>query len=365
MTATEGAGTARVHAAYHYDRYMRLRVPLQLWLGFALGLAHVLSYWPVIGFLLGPLANLLADWRLFVCDALNVLVMVVAGFRTPAAGPRMRWLWRRGRGLLLCAHGLALLGFAVLHAQDVRWHEAAEVLPVLAMVAGHVAMLLYLWRSVLVRDVFADFPQPEDGQPEKVPPLPVVQRQRQAQALQAQCVSALVLVPEGAAARGYQLLQGLSAAGHDAALWHALGMFWLSHAQEPLALECVRLACDFDGGQALFQQNLGELERRSGHLEAALRHGQAAVRLAPNDPNAHYNLAVALAQAGLLDAALSTYEKVVALQPAHAAAWNNLGVLWQSRGDAARARNAYEQALRADPGHEQSRVNLTLLPPAA
>jgi len=365
MNIHEPSQKVRLHDAYHYDQRMRLRMPLPLWLGFALGMAHVLSQWTVVGFLLGPLGVMLADWRLFICDALQATVWVTAGFRTPKASARVRWLWRQGRAVLMTAHTLAVFGFLALYGKDLLRLDGDQLLLTLLMLTAHVALLVYLARSALVRDLFNDFPQPEDDHKVPVVPLPVQKRQRQAQALLAQCVAAMSQVPELADAGGRQALAALTAAPHDAEAWHALGLCWLALNQEALALQCVRLATDFDGGQAMFLQNLGELERRQGLLASAVAHGQSAVRMNPQNAHAHYNLAVALAQAGQWQAAVASYQTTVTLQPGHAPAWNNLGVLWQSQSDWARAREAYQNALRADPHHEQSRLNLQSLPDPA
>jgi Tfp pilus assembly protein PilF len=59
-----------------------------------------------------------------------------------------------------------------------------------------------------------------------------------------------------------------------------------------------------------------------------------ALRLAPGDANAHFNVGVHLADTGDLAGAMARYEQALALEPGHIGALNNLSDLYRRRGRA-------------------------------
>jgi tetratricopeptide (TPR) repeat protein len=58
---------------------------------------------------------------------------------------------------------------------------------------------------------------------------------------------------------------------------------------------------------------LGELYTRTGRIEEGLRMDRRLVRLLPDNPNAHYNLACSLALKNRRSEAINTLEKAVSL----------------------------------------------------
>lgn len=82
------------------------------------------------------------------------------------------------------------------------------------------------------------------------------------------------------------------------------------------------------------------------------------VKKAPTNARAHYNKAVALAQAGRPAESLVHFREAVRLAPDFIEAHNNLGVALMKRGDVAGAMAHYEAALRYDPRNAEAHNNL-------
>jgi tetratricopeptide (TPR) repeat protein len=79
--------------------------------------------------------------------------------------------------------------------------------------------------------------------------------------------------------------------------------------------------------------NLGRLEHEAGELGKAEMHYQRAVQCAPDDPTAHFNLAVLLEDRNRPDEAIQAYAQAIARDPDGAAdAHYNLGLLLEARG---------------------------------
>jgi lipoprotein NlpI len=70
----------------------------------------------------------------------------------------------------------------------------------------------------------------------------------------------------------------------------------------------------------------------------------AAVKMAPNAPEAHNNLGLALLEAGSPQQAAESFRRCLALQPDYAAAHYNLGLALQRSGHAALAENELKKA---------------------
>ncbi len=99
----------------------------------------------------------------------------------------------------------------------------------------------------------------------------------------------------------------------------------------------------------------GSSEAAARALEAALAAGEAA---GAGDPEAHYNLGVALAAAGDAAGAARAYGEALRLKPGLVEAMNNLGILDARAGRIESARDLFLRALSEQPGHVESILNL-------
>lgn len=103
-------------------------------------------------------------------------------------------------------------------------------------------------------------------------------------------------------------------------------------------------------GVATFQRN-------SDYASAIALWGDT-VQKRPNNPRAHHNLGVALAQAGRLDEAREQFQRTLLLQPNHAFAHFELGKMALLAGHWSEAQDRFQAALQADPGYVDAHVNL-------
>lgn len=145
------------------------------------------------------------------------------------------------------------------------------------------------------------------------------------------------------------------------AAWHALGLLAVNSGRLPLALQCLEKAVAIEDRNGLYLRNITELYRRAGQMDRAITTGKRAASLVPDDPAAHYNLGLALADAGHHDQAANHYRIALLLQPEHVQAWNNLGSALERQGDRDAAADAYSRALALNPDHAEAHNNLGAL----
>ncbi len=95
-----------------------------------------------------------------------------------------------------------------------------------------------------------------------------------------------------------------------------------------------------------------------GKNEEAEAHLAEAVRLNPDNAQAHNNLGKVLSRLGKHGAAEAHYTAAVRLNPDFAEAHNNLGLALQTRGSYQAAEGHFSEALRLDPGFAKAHYNL-------
>ena len=93
---------------------------------------------------------------------------------------------------------------------------------------------------------------------------------------------------------------------------------------------------------------------------------QDVVAQRPNNPRAHNNLGIALADRGQVDEAIAHYRKALEIKPDYAEAHNNLGIALAGRGQVDEAIAHYRKALEIKPDYAEAHYNLGMTPwPAA
>jgi hypothetical protein len=158
---TERPALPLTHHPSRYDDQLNLKVPATLWLVLAFLLRHLLllgiTFLPTTGEEIRVLRDLIRPAYL-AADLLALPVAIVAARRRARAPNWMRRLWPHGRPLLTAS---ALLYLALL-----AWHVATGGEPlitaideaVLVSALLNLAVIAYLWRSPVVRDLFREFP---------------------------------------------------------------------------------------------------------------------------------------------------------------------------------------------------------------
>ncbi|MHB0980373.1 MAG: tetratricopeptide repeat protein [Thermoleophilia bacterium] len=85
---------------------------------------------------------------------------------------------------------------------------------------------------------------------------------------------------------------------------------------------------------------------------------QQAVEYAPNEPQAHANLAYALLRRGDRTEAEAAAQRALSIDVGSPRILNTVGLYYRDAGDLVRARELFEEALRIDPGFGPARDNL-------
>ena len=114
------------------------------------------------------------------------------------------------------------------------------------------------------------------------------------------------------------------------------------------------------GASALSHIALADLLLAADDAPNAVEHLDAAVNLAPELPEAHYNRGIALHRSGRFEEAVEAYTAALALRPNDPAARNNLGIALFELGRMDEAIVEYTQALELDPGLTVAHRNLAV-----
>ena len=125
---------------------------------------------------------------------------------------------------------------------------------------------------------------------------------------------------------------------------------------EPPGIDAESDAQDTD--RAVEYLNRGTELLSKGKAEAAAALYAEAVKLTPEDEDAHYNLALALARLGKLEEARKHYEEALRIFPDYSEAHNNLGTALARQGKVALAIVHFDQAVRLQPNYVEARYNL-------
>jgi len=139
--------------------------------------------------------------------------------------------------------------------------------------------------------------------------------------------------------------------------FHALGLLTFNEGNLPLAADLLKAAIALDKKNVLYQRNYGEMCRRLGRLADAIKAGIQAVKLAPADIDAHYNLGLAYTDAKDYGHAIVSYRRAIKLDANHGLSWNNLGSALEQQGDKGAALDAYNKAIELNPMHAEAQNN--------
>jgi tetratricopeptide (TPR) repeat protein len=101
-----------------------------------------------------------------------------------------------------------------------------------------------------------------------------------------------------------------------------------------------------------------ELAKEPGKLEEATAHLREALKLHPNFPDAHVNLAKTLAVQGRLEDAIRHFYRALQIDPNFASAHHGLGNLLAMQGDLPESITHFKEALKAQPENPEIHNNL-------
>ncbi len=130
-----------------------------------------------------------------------------------------------------------------------------------------------------------------------------------------------------------------------------------SAEEEESYREALRLRPDYPEAH----NNLAILLRARGADTEAARHYQEALDLRPDYPEAHYNYAAMLASRGAAAGAAEHYREALRLRPDYVDAHHGYANLLVARGELDDARTHYEEALRLRPHYPEAHNDYAIL----
>ena len=125
-----------------------------------------------------------------------------------------------------------------------------------------------------------------------------------------------------------------------------------------LSLGVLGLFCCYRLAVGSARAGLSRLYSTLAIIGASVEPADEAVRLAPNDPEAHYTRALSLVNLERLSEAVVELREATQLRPHHYYEWLDLGVTLDRLGDQAGAENALRIAVRLAPSFAQPRWQL-------
>lgn len=337
-----------------FDQYGAVKFTASLWLIVAYGLRHVyLILFPPTRVAFESYTELFAGKWFLIPDATIVLVILLYTLRQPAASQLIRKLWGFGQWLLASAYALDFGLTVIFNSKALLDQDHTHFNLVFGNLLLDAGVIAFILTSAPIRDVFKSFPdpiitpeEPEVSQRETTTPhstqeqpSPATQRRRKnpdaillkepitlgyefaefpfhTHQLSDQILEVrqhLMNANLAAAEKGLRFL--LEKDPQNAMLWHELGLVAFSADKLQQAESMILKAMLFESNNYLYWRNLGEIRRRLGDFDTATENARQAIKLMPNDVNAHYNLGLALWDAGKNDEALKAFEQAKTLHP--------------------------------------------------
>ena len=141
-------------------------------------------------------------------------------------------------------------------------------------------------------------------------------------------------------------------------LYHEFGIALIAQNQPKLAIEKFLQSVRLDPKNANYNSDLGEMYRRIGLLDQAIKFNLEAVKLNSELDNTNYNLGLAYFGKEDFDKAIVFFEKAIKVNPKHGFAWNNLGSSLEKLDKLKLAHEAYEKAVDLNSNHLEALNNL-------
>jgi len=105
----------------------------------------------------------------------------------------------------------------------------------------------------------------------------------------------------------------------------------------------------------------GYYYEEAGLHKKAIEAYKQAIRIKPDDAEAHYNLGVAYGELGMYREAMEAYKQAIRIKPDYAEAHYNLGVIYSKSGMYREAMEAFNQAIRIKPDYAKAHYNLGII----
>ena len=140
--------------------------------------------------------------------------------------------------------------------------------------------------------------------------------------------------------------------------WKVLGVIFEATGRKSGALNANKTAVKLSPQDAEAHNNLGNTLKEMGRLDEAEASYNQALVLKPDYAEAHCNLGIVLHHSGKLDKAEASYRQAIALKPEFPEAYSNLGITLQEAGKLKEADASYNRAIELSPGYAEAYSNL-------
>jgi len=152
---------------------------------------------------------------------------------------------------------------------------------------------------------------------------------------------------------------------HNGRAWSNLGASYFKARQFDSAVASLERAIEllptYSSARVIASANLGNVRFAQGRYSDAIRHLSEALRLSPNDADAHNDLACAFRQLGDREQAMVHFRTAIRLQPDYALAHYNMGLLLTDLGDFDEALREVQTARRLLPDRPEILFKLGVL----
>lgn len=159
------AVTDKIYTPDDYNEHNVLKIPgyfpLMLVYMLRYPVLYALSYHPMMGDMafLEHFAGEQLNWIVLIASIPVLFIIFATLNRTPEGSEFARKVWQKGRALLLFSVSASLFGILLYAA--IGWKSFSELLLILTYL--DFMLLLFLWRSKQLRDIFSEFPEPKNA----------------------------------------------------------------------------------------------------------------------------------------------------------------------------------------------------------
>ncbi len=139
---------------------------------------------------------------------------------------------------------------------------------------------------------------------------------------------------------------------------HLLGVIALQVSKHQLALDLIQQATAINAHEATYWCNLGAAFQGLHRLDDAIAAFRRALKLRPDFPEAHSNLADALRESGSLEEALLACQRAIELNPNSAESHCVRGTVLREQGELEEALACFRHALQLSPKLSRAHIGL-------
>ena len=139
---------------------------------------------------------------------------------------------------------------------------------------------------------------------------------------------------------------------------HLSGVIALQTGKYDVAVDLINKAIQFNPGNSIYYNNLGNAFKDRGNLAEAISCFQKALEIKPDFAEAYYNLGNVFKVQGNLVEAVSSYQRALEFKPDSAEAYYNLGTTLKEQGHLVEAIPCFQKALEIKPDYADAYNNM-------